>query len=202
MYVAFIKNTSEMSIIVSAIEFATAHHKGMFRKGTNIPYMTHLFNVCKLLAERECVEVVLVAALLHDIVEDTDVTIEEVERRFGNEVSSMVAASTEPYKLDKAEFNEVGTWQERKMHTIEMVKNKLPLNEALVILADKIDNISSIENDLERLGVVVWNRFNAPQQDQKWYYQSLVKSFSLHQYNSKTYNDLLAVFKKKVGGVF
>ncbi len=131
-----------MQIVIKALEYASEHHKSMFRKGTQIPYMSHLLNVCKLLAERDCEEPVLAAALLHDIVEDTGVTIKEVETKFGKEIASLVAAATEPYKLDKREFNETETWRERKEHTIQFIKENASLNEALIILADKTDNIS------------------------------------------------------------
>jgi (p)ppGpp synthase/HD superfamily hydrolase len=93
-----------MSIVTTAIEFATEHHKSMVRKGTRILYLTHLFNVCKILVERNCGDEILACALLRDIVEDTDLTIREVEKKFAR-AASMVAEVTEPFKLDKANFN-------------------------------------------------------------------------------------------------
>src|SRR4051812_44054277 len=100
-----------MNTVLAAIEFATAHHKDMVRKGTKIPYLTHLFNVCKILAEGNCDDEILAAAFLHDIGEDTEVTIQQVEAKFGSKVASMVAGDTEPYKLEKANFNETQTWK-------------------------------------------------------------------------------------------
>jgi (p)ppGpp synthase/HD superfamily hydrolase len=93
-----------MNIVTRAIEFATEHHKTMIRTGTKIPYLTHLFNVCKIFAERNCDDEILAAALLHDIVEDTTVTIQVVEAKFGVRVAAMVAGATEPFKLGKGKL--------------------------------------------------------------------------------------------------
>ncbi len=191
-----------MQIIIEALEYATEHHKSMFRKETKIPYMSHLLNVCKLLAERDCEEPVLAAALLHDIVEDTGVTIKEVETKFGKEIASLVAAATEPYKLDKLEFNETETWRERKEHTIQFIKEKASLNQALIILADKTDNISSIASDYKRIGPKIWERFNAKEPEQRWYFYSLLAAFTSARHNSKAYDELVEVFEKKVNKVF
>lgn len=90
-----------MSIVSEALVFATQHHQHQHRKGTKIPYMAHLLNVCKLVAENNCSDEVLAAALLHDIVEDTDVTIEQVEEKFGRQVAEIVRGATELDKLEK-----------------------------------------------------------------------------------------------------
>ena len=126
-----------MSILVNAIEFATEHHKAMVRKGTRIPYLTHLSNVCKILAERNCDDEILATALLHDIVEDTDVTIEQVEELFGSRVALMVEGATEPFKLQKEKSSETGIWKQRKEHTIHFIENGATLDQCLVMIADK-----------------------------------------------------------------
>ena len=77
-----------MNQITKAIELATLHHKAMVRKGTTIPYLAHLFSVCKLLAERDCSEELLAAALLHDVVEDAPVTLDQIEQIFGSNVAA------------------------------------------------------------------------------------------------------------------
>lgn len=90
-----------MCIVSKALVFATEHHKHQHRKGTKIPYMVHLLNGCKLVAENNCSDEVLAVALLHDIVEDTAVTIEEVESIFGKQVAEIVKGATELDKLEK-----------------------------------------------------------------------------------------------------
>jgi (p)ppGpp synthase/HD superfamily hydrolase len=140
------------NIVIQALEFATHHHKSMFRKGTKIPYMAHLLNVAKLLAERNCSDEVIAASLLHDVVEDCDVTIDEVETKFGKAIATIVAGATEKNKLEKTDHDAAATWHERKQHTINFVKEGASLEQLLVILADKLDNVSSIAYDLKRTG--------------------------------------------------
>src|SRR4026208_2146853 len=105
-----------MSILSKALVFATEHHQHQQRKGTRIPYMAHLLNVCKILAESDCDDDLLSAALLHDIVEDTDITIEEVEHRFGKRIADIVRGCTEQDKLEKQALDKRASWKERKEH--------------------------------------------------------------------------------------
>ena len=73
-----------MSIVSKALIFAAEHHQYQHRKGTKIPYMTHLLNVCKLVAENNCSDEVLAAALLHDVVEDTEVTLNKLKKHLAS----------------------------------------------------------------------------------------------------------------------
>ena len=195
-----IKNS--MDIVPKALEFATKYHKNMVRKGTRIPYMAHLLNVAKLLAERNCSDEIIAAAILHDIVEDCAVTIEEISTKFGKDIAEIVAGATEKYKLEKSDFDAVATWQERKQHTIDTIKERATLEQVLVIMADKLDNISSISYDLKRIGNDVWDRFNANKEQQKWYYENLLLAFQSRLFNNVVYPDLLNEFRIKVNEVF
>jgi (p)ppGpp synthase/HD superfamily hydrolase len=162
-----------MSIVSQALVFATEHHQHQHRKGTKIPYMAHLLNVCKLLAERECSDEVLAAALLHDVVEDTDVTIQEVEEKFGQHVAEIVRGATELDKLEKKAIEKESSWQSRKEHTIHFLQHEATTDQLLVSCADKLDNIRSIVYDHERIGEAIWKRFNASKEQQAWYYSSI-----------------------------
>src|SRR5687767_4080623 len=102
-------NSSKIS---KAIAFANTAHEGHFRKGTAIPYIFHVMNVGKLLTEEmECEEDVIVAGILHDTVEDTPVTYEDIERAFGLNVLRLVKGASEQDKSD--------TWENRKAETIK-----------------------------------------------------------------------------------
>jgi (p)ppGpp synthase/HD superfamily hydrolase len=182
--------------IFDAIEFAAVAHRGHFRKATQIPYISHLVNVMKVLLEHGYPEKVAMAGLLHDVVEDTSVNIEEIERVFGHEVAALVKGATEPQKLHLKVGEAKAPWTERKTHTINYLKNETSENILAVSCADKLDNIRSIKSDLEKTGAAVWDRFNAPYQSQKWYYSNLAqtlverqKDFG-HQFKSLT-NDFL-----------
>jgi (p)ppGpp synthase/HD superfamily hydrolase len=111
--------------IDEAIEFASLAHKSQFRKGTDIPYISHPFGVAMLLQQAKCEEEVILAGLLHDTLEDTDTTEEDIRSRFGPTVLELVIAASEP---DKS-----ASWEERKQHTLEFLKHaKLEVNSLLV----------------------------------------------------------------------
>lgn len=112
-----------MSIVSKVLVFATAQHQHQHRKGTKIPYMVHLLNVCRIVAENNCSDEVLAAALLHDVVEDTAVTIDDVEKNFGKHVAEIVRGATELDKLEKKAIEKESTWRERKEHTIYFLQH-------------------------------------------------------------------------------
>ncbi|WP_143962806.1 HD domain-containing protein [Litoribacter populi] len=168
-------------MIFEAIIFACKAHEGHFRKGTNIPYVSHLTNVMKILLEYGYDEEVAVAGLLHDTVEDTPVTIEEVEQAFGLRVAQLVKGATEPSKLYQQEGEEEAPWKERKSHTIDYVAREKDEAVLALALADKLDNIRAITRDYRRVGEAIWDRFNAPYEQQNWYYYSLAEAFLSRQ---------------------
>lgn len=162
-----------MSIVTEALVFATKHHQHQHRKGTKIPYMAHLLNVCKLLAENNCSDDVLAAALLHDVVEDTAVTIEEVETTFGHAIADIVRGATELDKLEKKNSEKEGSWLNRKEHTIHFLSHNATTEQLLVSGADKLDNLRSIMYDYAKIGDTIWTRFNAGKEQQAWYYSAI-----------------------------
>jgi (p)ppGpp synthase/HD superfamily hydrolase len=179
-------------MIFKAIEFATKAHSGLYRKGTKIPYITHPLNVAQILIEYECPESVVTAGILHDTLEDTQATVDDIRDAFGYEVADLVNAVSEPNKSD--------TWENRKAHTIKHLKTASP--EVLMIsLADKIDNIKKIREDYEKIGNKVWERFNRPKEKQKWYYETLADVFSMRLNDPKT-AFLVNHFRSEVNLVF
>ena len=162
-----------MSIVSKALIFAAEHHQYQHRKGTKIPYMTHLLNVCKIVAENNCSDEVLAAALLHDVVEDTEVTIEQVEEIFGKQVAEIVRGATELDKLEKKVIEKESSWLERKKHTIHFLQHEASTDQLLVSAADKLDNLRSIVYDYNKFGEKLWSRFNASKEQQSWYYTSI-----------------------------
>ncbi len=163
-------------MIFRAIKFVAEAHEGHYRKGTTIPYISHLMNVMKILCENNCETEVIVAGILHDVVEDTPVTIEVVERKFGKRVAEVVAGASEPEKTEK-NVQWKASWKERKQNSIDYLQHTTNLDKLLVSCADKLDNSRAILQDYRELGEVFWTRFNAGKEDQKWYYQSLAEVF-------------------------
>ncbi|ULQ55812.1 HD domain-containing protein [Flavihumibacter rivuli] len=167
-----------MSIVSRALVFAAEHHQHQLRKGTRVPYMYHLLNVCKILVDHDCDDEVLAAGLLHDVVEDTPVTIEEVELHFGTRVASLVRAATELDKLEKRSIDKKGSWAERKQETINFLEHDASLLELKVPAADKLDNLRSMAADHARLGDVIWERFSASKEQQAWYFGEITRIFN------------------------
>lgn len=155
-------------MIFEAIEFAAKYHAGQFRKGTKVPYIVHPLGVSKLLIDHGAPDEAAVAGVLHDTLEDTEATVEEIRERFGEKVAAIVIGATEP---DRSE-----SWENRKRHTVEYL-GTAPVEILLVSLADKFDNLRSIGEALAA-GENVWSRFKRGEESQSWYYRSLAGVFA------------------------
>lgn len=181
-------NKEMTRMIQTAIRFAIKAHAGQCRKGTTLPYIEHPMHVGLLLAQAGVRDSVVVAGLLHDTLEDTKYTEDDISCRFGEEVLELVKAASEPER-DLP-------WRERKHHTIEFLStaNK---DVKWIALCDKYSNIVAIESDYNRIGEGLWERFNAGYEEQRWYYKSLCKA--LEELNEeRIYQD----FYEAVGRVF
>lgn len=161
-----IKVSNKNEVLNKAIAFAVEKHKHQVRKGTDIPYILHPLEALQILYSMGADTDVMVAGVLHDTLEDTDTTDEEIKSCFGERVLELVKYNSE----DKTK-----SWYERKKHTITMLE-KAPKDVQMLILADKLSNLRSIARDYGRLGDELWNRFNAPKGDQAWYYSGIQDS--------------------------
>lgn len=154
--------------LFKAIEFAARFHAGQWRKGTSVPYLVHPFNVMKILIQAGCGDDVIIAGILHDTVEDTSATIEEIEHEFSKNIARLVAAVS---SSDKKQL-----WEKRKGYVLDMIKSASE-DIVLIELADKLDNIRSMREDIQRQGESVWEKFKRGKEKQQWYYESLVMAF-------------------------
>ena len=145
------------------------------KKGTNIPYISHLLGTCAIALEHGATEDEAIAALLHDTIEDirpNDVARAAVEY-FGQEVLRIVKACSD------SDTDPKPPWQGRK----ERYLDRLAREDHAVLLvsaSDKLHNARAIVTDLRHHGSSVWERFNAPREKQLWYYRELVKIFRKH----------------------
>jgi (p)ppGpp synthase/HD superfamily hydrolase len=128
--------------IEQAIRAAAVLHHHETRKGSMpFPYVTHLFSVAMMLGDYTTDEDVIIAALLHDTVEDTDYTLDELEEDFGGRVTEIVAALSEPKLVNGQKI----TWLERKKVYAKQLKNG-PLEAVMIAAADKTHNFrTSVE---------------------------------------------------------
>lgn len=147
--------------IKRAIQFAARKHHGHMRLETEpLPYVTHLFSVALLVGESGADDDVVTAALLHDTIEDTGTTREEIADVFGERVASMVEALTESKEL---------SWRERKEAYFEYIKTA-PFEAVVIMAADKIDNIESKIEAYEKEGDALLARWKRPKSDYLWYH--------------------------------
>jgi (p)ppGpp synthase/HD superfamily hydrolase len=156
-----------VGIIDHALQIAAIAHEGQYRKNTKIPYIVHPVAVGMILQEAGYSEEMVAAGILHDTIEDTELTIADIEREFGTEIAAIVAGCSEP---DKSL-----SWEERKEHTIEFLKTA-PVEIRVVACADKLHNVKSIRTDEEQNGDTVWTRFRRGKVQQEWYYRNVIGS--------------------------
>ena len=155
-----------------ALVYAARLHAKQIRKGTTIPYASHLLSVASIVLEHGGNEVEAIAALLHDAIEDQGgtETREEIRRRFGDAVVSIVDGCTDAEVIPKP------PWKERKEQYIARLSHASP-SILLVSAADKLHNARAILGDYRALGENLWDRFNGGKEGTLWYYKSLVDAF-------------------------
>ncbi len=155
-----------------ALVLASRLHVHQVRKGTTIPYVSHLLAVAGLVLENGASEDEAIAALLHDAVEDQGgaATREEIRRRFGDSVAQIVDGCTDADAIPEP------PWRERKAKYIAHIRAASP-SVWLVSAADKLHNARAILADYRVMGDAVWDRFNGGKEGTLWYYRSLVDMF-------------------------
>lgn len=156
-----------MKLIEMALYVAAQAHEGQYRKNTKIPYIAHPAAVGFILQKAGYNDELIAAGILHDTVEDTELTLEDIEQNFGAHVAEIVAGCSEH---DKSL-----SWEERKEHTIEYLKTATE-EIRVVACADKLHNVRSIFQDVERDGEMVWTRFKRGREQQAWYYRNVIRS--------------------------
>ena len=159
-----------------AIVFATERHAGQKRKGTDIDYICHPLEVAQILGEmRPGDDDLIIAGVLHDLVEDGRATGEEILRRFGPKAANLVAAHT---------HSKEGTWMEQKQRALLEIENA-GSEVRLLVLADLTSNLRSMYADHQALGEALWDRFNAGRTDQCNYYSDALDLMEDFQYDER-----------------
>jgi GTP pyrophosphokinase len=134
-----------------AFAFVADKHREQVRKGTGVPYLTHLMAVAACVGDHGGTEAQVIAALLHDVIEDQGVTAEEVAARFGEAVAAIVVACTDASTRPKP------PWRARKEHHVARVRAADPA---------------------VTLGPEVWRRFSAPRAESIWYYRAMADALA------------------------
>ena len=163
-------NPLDTTFFDKAVKFAIEAHSGTERRGKAYPYIIHPMEAASIVATITNDQEMLAAAILHDTVEDTDVTIEQIREHFGDRVAELVQLETAP--LDKSL-----TWYEKKTIQVKQLADA-SYDSKVVALGDKLSNMRGIAWDYRKMGDKVWHFFHAPngKADIEWYYRSLAQT--------------------------
>lgn len=155
-----------------AAQFAIEAHSGAERRGKGFPYIIHPMEAAAIVASVSNDPELLAAAILHDTVEDTDVTLEQIAALFGPRVARLV--NNETGSLPKSY-----PWRTRRENQLEKLR-QADRDSKLVAMGDKLSNLRAIATDFRSLGDTLWSRFHAPngKTDIAWYYRSLADVLS------------------------
>lgn len=151
---------------------AVKAHAGTERRGKGFPYIVHPMEAMEIVATITPDQELLAAAALHDTVEDTDVTIDEIREQFGDRVAHLVASESE----EKCPGDMHASWHARKQAAIERLA-KASHDAKVVALGDKLSNMRAIARDYAVVGDNLWSRFHASDpKEHEWHYRGLADS--------------------------
>ena len=187
-----------MDKVTKAIEFAAKAHDGMIRKKDKTPYILHPLEAAVIVGSMTEDRDVISAAVLHDVVEDTTVTIEEIEENFGARVRNLVESETEDKRADLPPED---TWRIRKEESLKELAECGNTDVLMLWIGDKLSNMRSFYRIWKTEGDSMWQSFNQkdPAQ-QKWYYTTIAElTSSLEEFSAwQEYNELVKIVFGKV----
>lgn len=158
-------------LIYKAVIFASKKHFGSVRKGDGQPYIFHPLEVLGVVSLLTNDEDILAASVLHDTIEDTDTTKEEIIKEFNEHIADLVASESEDKRKGQ---NKDDTWLDRKKEAIKSLKNAKDIGSKMICIGDKISNLRSLNRLILDKGDEAWNNFHM--KDPKmhyWYYDGI-----------------------------
>ena len=181
-------NPLNTELLDRAIIFAVHAHAGTERRGKGYPYIVHPMEAVEIVATMTADQELLAAAALHDTVEDTEVTVEQIRAEFGERIASLVADESD---LMPEGMTEEASWHQRKQAAIDRL-SKASHDAKIVALGDKLSNMRAIARDYAEIGDALWNRFHAKDpKDHEWHYRGLADAlrelegtFAYHEFES------------------
>ena len=169
----------DTDLLDRAIIFAVKAHHNTERRGKGFPYIVHPMEAVEIVATITPDQELLAAAALHDTIEDTDVTVEDIRREFGDRVAALVHAESDQIngELFNGE-NEEQTWHARKQAAIDRLA-AAPHDAKIVAMGDKLSNMRAIYRDYKTKGDDLWNIFHVKDKaSHEWHYRGLAASLS------------------------
>ena len=175
--------------VANAFAFALRIHDGQYRKGRQVPFITHPMAVAALVGEDGGTEAEIMAALLHDCVEDGGgmATLEAIRTEFGDEVADIVWGCSDSHEQPKP------PWRKRKQTFIESLRDATP-SVKRVVTADKIHNVRALRELLQEQGADAWNAFKGGRDGTLWYYDAIASSIGTG-YEARSLNILRSEVK-------
>jgi len=153
-----------------AIIFAVKAHADTERRGKGYPYIVHPMEAVEIVATMTADQELLAAAILHDTVEDTEVTVEQLRTEFGERIASLVADESD---VMPEGMTEEASWHQRKQAAIDRL-SKASHDAKMVAMGDKLSNMRAIARDYAEIGDEIWNRFHTKDpKEHEWHYRGL-----------------------------
>ena len=165
----------DTNLLDRAIIFAVEAHHDTERRGKGFPYIVHPMEAVEIVATITSDQELLAAAALHDTIEDTDVTYEQLREAFGEHVADLVRAESDQYTEG---ISEADSWHDRKQAAIDRLA-AASRDAKIVAMGDKLSNMRAIWRDYQTQGDALWNLFNVKEKAlHEWHYRSLAASLA------------------------
>ena len=178
-----------MTLLEEAIIYSTIMHQGKTRKINHSPYILHPLEVAQILSGMTDDMEIIAAGVLHDIVEDTDGTLKEIEKRFGKRVAMLVDSETENKYAGE---DRVATWRRRKEESLEKLKTGTDLGVKMLWLADKLSNMRSLAASYGEMGEKIWDHLHQKDPEiHKWYYKTIAEYVEMELNTTGAYKEYI-----------
>ena len=158
-----------------AIVFAVKAHHNTERRGKGFPYIIHPLEAVEIVATMTTDQELLAAAALHDTIEDTDVTVEQIRAQFGDRIAELVHSESDQFTEGVSEED---SWHDRKQAAIDRLA-AASHDAKIVALGDKLSNMRAIWRDYQVKGDALWSIFHVKDKaSHEWHYRGLAASLS------------------------
>lgn len=163
----------DTELLDRAIIFAVKAHAGTERRGKGFPYIVHPMEAMEIVATITPDQELLAAAALHDVVEDTEISADEIRREFGDRIAALVVAESDVFVEGVSEED---SWHDRKQAAMDRLA-AAPHDAKIVAMGDKLSNMRAIARDYAVKGDELWKIFHAKDpKDHEWHYRGLAAS--------------------------
>ena len=175
--------------LADAVKYTFGLFANDSRKGSQVPYVAHLFSVCALVQQDGGDEDEAIAGLLHDVLEDKpeEASVATIASLWGPRVLELIQVATDTAPGYAGGLKE--PWPVRKERYLEHIRHTSPA-DLRVTVADKVDNVRALVADFQRIGETLFTRFSAGRDQQLWYYRSAVDAYAAAGFRTPLLSEL------------